>query len=189
MSDTPSPAPSPATEAGDLAYVTLMREFGDFEEEYGSVHGFQHPAEPGGLPAGWVLMARGETLRFANPVGSFTNEVCLVHRRAGGWGLVLHQVCSDRPACTVMLGMAEASVPLLYEELRSLCAHPALVEAAGLDTIRSYILTRYDLTDPDEAAEATLVGLGAPVSMFPRSLTENTEQAADLSMRADVLAR
>lgn len=173
------PAPSPTPWVGNRTYVAMMREFGDFEEEHGlkhdSVRGHPHPAEPDGLPVGWVVQACGEAIRFGTQVGSFTNEVCLVQRHAGGWGLVLHQWRSDSVPQTVLVSTVAPTVQLLHEKVRT-AEHLARVGAAGLDVIRSYVVSRYDLADEVEAAEQALVALGAPVTMFPRALTERVEQ-------------
>lgn len=51
-------------------------------------------------------------------------------------------------------------------------AAEALGETGPERNLRDYLLTCYDMSDPVEAVEATLVGLGGRVTMLPRMLTE-----------------
>lgn len=37
--------------------------------------------------------------------------------------------------------------------------------------LREFVISRYDMNDPVETAEATLVGLGGDITLFPRSVS------------------
>lgn len=147
---------------------------------------FPHPTAEGGLPVGWVI-------RWSAPYSGFSDmeawEVFLIERvaepsadedardgkrdgerdGAGGWGMVFHIQYAGRPKMGKTIPwsyeaatMSELYAAATYEADKGVRWSQAL--------LRDYILTRYNHDDPTEAAEATLVGLGGPITVFPSSL-------------------
>jgi hypothetical protein len=131
---------------------------------------YPHPAEAGGLPGGWHI--RWSATYVGNP--DSTSEAFIVERANGGWTMVFHLVPSRRPLTpkTNLWELAAVTMEGLYalalKETVDKAGRP--VSPVAEHTLRDYILTRYDLTDPVEEAEATLVGLGARITVFPRAL-------------------
>jgi hypothetical protein len=138
---------------------------------------FPHPTAEGGLPQGWVIRWSAPYRDGANDMEAW--EVFLVERTAadrdadrdgeGWWGMLFHIDYAGRP------GMGK-TIPWAYEaETMTELYEAALYEADkgvrwSQALLRDYILTRYNHDNPTEAAEATLVGLGGPIIVFPSSL-------------------
>jgi hypothetical protein len=143
---------------------------------------FPHPTETGGLPKGWVVRGRSEGSLLSSsqkpPLGQMV-ETFLVERAGGtggGWGLVSHGLHpffrhQDIPLTDSILWVHNADTLIgLYEwAQRTVALDPAL--DAPERHIRESFLAHYDLNDPIEAAEATLLGLGARLTVLPKALT------------------
>lgn len=128
---------------------------------------FSHPRQPGGLPEGWHV--RWSTpYQGMNPAGGY--EMFLIERDNGGWTIAFHLTTLLRPDFpkTNLWEGAASSFEELYERVTS-GQRPVLPHTTET-TLSGFILPYYDLTDPTEAAEATLVGLGAPATVLPRAL-------------------
>jgi hypothetical protein len=167
----------------------LETEFGPFPAEFGEFSDglpsnadgypvFPHPNEPDSLPPGWVVQFSAPYLVGGREPGMC--DVFLIERVVGGgWGVVFHTVrdTEHREGQTVLWDYHAAVFQELYDD--------ALEESrAGRrwaeTLLRGYLLTCYDMDDPTEEAEATLVGLGGHITVFPSCLTpsspEQTEQ-------------
>jgi hypothetical protein len=118
-----------------------------------------HPCAPGGLPVGWHV-------RYAHGVPG--NEVMVVERAGGGWTMVLHWTDAAGDPTSMKWWHTTSTVAGLYQATASRAHRHSGPEQA----VRDYLLTMYDLTDPAEEAEVTLVGLGARITVYPKALTE-----------------
>lgn len=145
----------------------MLFEFRAFEL---AVRECLHPTEAGGLPEGWQVCWHAIYPPALAETDGTDLEVFVVRRLKGGWGVMFHEA-NGRGAKETTLWEPVAST--LRELYTAACAAakngPGSV---GMEReVRDFIASRYDLTDPVEAAEATLVGLGAPVTVMPRSLS------------------
>lgn len=176
--DTLAAAPSEGMEATPewQEFRRIMRaEFDDWVETLRDTQGtpmYPDALEPGGLPTGWTPCAHVLTPsrnKWDNMVTAY-----LITRKAGGWAVMYHRVnpvvggSSD-----TLIGDYEQSLRVLYNDIRhyaqgarSTSTNWVLIE----EMMRSFIATQYDLDDPTEAAEATLVALGGPLRLLPRAL-------------------
>jgi hypothetical protein len=147
-----------------------------------------HPTEAGGLPEGWVVRWKDtDTVTAATDDGRTATarmESFLVERLvegcSAGWALIFHhpyliigRVDAVEVPTTTIWQHAAPSVPALYEQAVTTLAECPDVDGPERD-LRRYLLTCYDLNDEAEAAEAVLVGLGGPVSMYPKALSSPT---------------
>jgi hypothetical protein len=117
---------------------------------------YPHPGAPGGLPEGWEIR-----WHHAGAVDAF-----VVERAGGGWTMV---ICWDDAAGkprAVKCPHSAMTLPGLHKAT----ATGGWTTAASEQALNAFIASFYDLTDPVEAAAATLVGLGAPITVFPRAL-------------------
>lgn len=121
------------------------------------------PIQPGGLPRGWTTRA---VLREFQPEA----DLHLVCREGGGVGLLRHE--RDLHRTMRIFSMADNLVDLdtrLFERYP-----PGANEDQGLlggvrDWVRGVLVALYDLADPEEAAEATLLALSGRVRTPPRA--------------------
>lgn len=153
---------------------------------------YPHPTEPDGLPDGWETvwsMDDPDTAVYDEAPGI---EWFLAQRPIEdiycGWVLVSHYVAVARSEdgevmmipSTMVWETPAGSVQALYE--MAVAAREANMGVESPDRmLREYVLSCYDSTDPTEAAEATLIGLGAPVTMFPRSLVPASVGRGDMT--------
>lgn len=145
-----------------------------------------HPTQPGGLPDGWTVVpsrhathledsdARttdaavdGETSAETYKERRLRTEVLVIKRVAGGWTMVMRWIdAKDDTPRTSKWTHAAATLEELYDSI-----HPTLWRERFFDSrLHDYIVGFYDPADPDDAAEMTLVGLGARVTVFPKAL-------------------
>jgi hypothetical protein len=153
---------------------------------------FPHPLTEGGVPEGWKVRWHSIWRRIAEPrddsevdpatgLGWVDYETFIVEREQGGWGMLMH---SARFTERFLCGLEGQVVPTTRMWTRtaptmwSLYAGDEHSSSTGLEggpgmdrDIRDFIVSCYDLTDPVEEAEATLVGLGAPITVMPGSLS------------------
>jgi hypothetical protein len=130
-----------------------------------------HPTQPGGLPDGWTVRpSPTSTLTSSggtNETGPPSNDVVVVERAGGGWTMVMRWLeTNDRTPRTNKWSHAAATLEELYAS-----THPTAWKERFFETrLHDYIVAFYDPTDTDDAAEMTLVGLGARVAIFPKAL-------------------
>lgn len=128
---------------------------------------FPDPYEVGGLPVGWRTESRlcGRHWR---------HDLVLVRCGDGLWSRVYY----TRPTADSLLGNSLSGVAVfptvldMYDALVD--TYDPLLNAmereAAAQWIRHVLLRSYDLNDEAEAAEATLVGLGARPRVSPAAL-------------------
>lgn len=125
---------------------------------------YPHPSAPGGLPSGWQVRYSPEPA----PHDDDRHEVVIIERAGGGWTMVVHWVDVAGHRHTEKWLHSSLTLTGLYATLGTGMWTLALAEA----TLTDFIVSHYNLSDPTEAAEATLVGLGARITVFPRALVE-----------------
>jgi hypothetical protein len=131
---------------------------------------YPHPTAEGGLPDGWDLTWLSERPASYAPAVAQPHQMGVVHRRAGGWALLLYRTKKRAGRTETNLWIrGYPTAANLYEG--AMLANRAEV---AVEEVRRFVISCYDLTDPVEEAEATLIGLGGPITVFPRALTEPT---------------
>lgn len=195
-------------EAGETLNRLMKAEFRDFEQtlpvtliDPGMFGGarqmyaqFPSPAREGGLPEGWHVRSHTCYARHGDTEPTrpeeFTDtkrpgfETAVIERADGGWSMVFHT-----PDAVYGRDNVEVPTTRLWEStsltLAGLYADAVLLlDSAGRRgarperDLRAYLLSLYDLTNPVEEAEATLIGLGAPVTVFPKAATPAPPEGA-----------
>lgn len=129
----------------------------------------RHPevGAPGGLPDGWTLLA-------SHP-GDTVGTMLLVTRQGGG-AFVMYR---DYKYGNTRTQWFSDSIADLYETVRFICdggvddwgatKKPSPTMGPMVEWVESVMASMYDLTDETEAAEAALIGLGAPFTVLPRA--------------------
>lgn len=174
---------SQSTRAGILR-ATLKAEFSAWRDlpRRPRPEGLFPPLDhEGGLPAGWQVQVEAP-LEQVNS-WSVAPSVALVRREAGGWLIVNHLVhpkTSDRAGGTeTLFGQGEPTLSDLYALI---CAAADTTRdhywAAPIEEMmRAFIAEHYNLDDPTEAAEATLVALGGRPQLMPTALARGDDRA------------
>jgi hypothetical protein len=128
-----------------------------------------HAGDPGGLPS-------GRQSRFVGPYFDFDDtDLHLVQRTAGGVAVVrcerdIHRNTLWQTADSLLQldGWLHHTYPAGHDVLPDM--PPAHVGMINLrDWVRSCLVSLYDPTDPDEAAEQTLLVLAGRVRTPPRA--------------------
>lgn len=143
-------------------------EFHTFEQNHIGDH--PHPTEADGLPEGWQVCWHAIYPPALTEVDGTDFEVFVVHRLTGGWGLVFHETKLGALKTTLSELVAVTLHELYARTLEETKRGPGSTGAER--EVREFITSYYDPADPLEAAEATLVGLGAPIMVFPAALAE-----------------
>jgi hypothetical protein len=136
-----------------------------------------HPGEPGGVPEGWRIRWHGEDRHMKMDGLPTKVEAFVVERIAGGWALLffhpfrLYGVEEASVPTTMMWAFTSPTAQELYEVALEETGRGDADWTAVEGDLRAFIATEYDMTDEAEAAEATLIGLGGPITVFPSSLT------------------
>jgi hypothetical protein len=133
------------------------------------------PSSPEGLPPGWQIRAH-----LADPdVMGIDMDYYLIERVDGGWVVLEHetgQLTPNGPASTSLFETVGVTVADIYERAVRRKQQGADEHGRPYDQVRwpvdrmvaAYIAAHYyDMDDPEQAGEATLVGLGAPLAMMP----------------------
>lgn len=148
----------------DVATAVAVRVKGGSRMQHSPV--YPHPCEPGGMPDGWVAHHVHHQTAAINGE-EVVDDLILVERTGGGWTMMLHWTQMGGSTATVKWRYASLTLAGLYAKT----AVPAHQGTAVERHLRAYIVSRYDLSDPTEAAEVTLLGLGAPITVMPRALS------------------
>lgn len=121
------------------------------------------PRYPGGLPQGWTVHAV-----MSEFVGE--NDLCVVRRAGGGVALLRRE--SDLNRIVTLVQSAPTLVELdsfLFERYPPERDAEREWGAVIRDWVRGVIISLYDRTDPDEAAEQTLLALSGRIRTPPRA--------------------
>jgi hypothetical protein len=132
---------------------------------------YPHPDAAGGLPHGW--MSRWTTEHPAVPArGGKAYVSAIVHRAEGGWGaVVFYKVYEKTPETVTMLwAHGFPTLEVLYRNTYKVEGDAVMKTIA--DDLHQFVCAAYDLTNPVEAAEATVTALGGEALVFPAALTE-----------------
>lgn len=164
-----------------LAHRVMSVEFDDYARSRGDdarTRPFPRPMLPGGRPAGWQVRWEQRSPETDPGIGRLARrrhrlermDVVVVERDGSGWGLLVHALDTKHIPFTTLYDTAALDPISLYRTVEALASLSA--DVAGPErTLREFLLTHYDLTDPTEEAVATMAALGAPVRHFPKSLT------------------
>jgi hypothetical protein len=136
---------------------------------------FPHPTEVDGLPDGWVIRwstprrpaEPAETEAPASPAA----QMFVVERLAGGWGVLMHAPYGGIVETIMRSKMWNYVTPTVAELYEASLRSSRFGFTEPEEAIRALVLSCYNTADPTEEAEATLVGLGGPITVFPSSLT------------------
>jgi hypothetical protein len=121
---------------------------------------------PHGRPSGWRAQAM---MRYTSREG-YPAVVCLTRRVGGGWMLVEQEEGYTRISRVVLFG---TSLDGVHTSLCSLTDSGSINKYSLFETMVSgFIATYYDPTDPEEAAEQMLVGLGGRPHRLPAALPD-----------------
>lgn len=123
---------------------------------------FPDPGLPGGLPPNWAVESR-------LPLMGGRIWLFLARRRDGGWSLLVHQ---PKIVTTTCLEQAQ-TLGALYVHAQSGAETwnlPCPTEPV-LRWLADLLLPLFDLSDPGEAAEATMAALGGQVQRLPHAAT------------------
>lgn len=153
--------------------TSTVRSYPHLEDDDGLPQGWQAcwlhdrrpaPRTPSHTPSQASPKKSPQTTPKTSPLSTPLYTSCVVRRSAGGWGMVF-----SRGGITHLWLHGFPTVGDLYVSARGAGGNTALSKA--VPAITAFIVSRYDLADEAEAAEATVVGLGGPVTVLPRSLT------------------